>query len=158
MAAPQAGTVAVVGLKALQRDLTKLAGKNSPLAKALQQAGRSAAEPVAAETRSRLPQSDRADAQTGRLAGDVRVTASKTGAAVRMGRANLRYAGWVEFGGTRKVPHQSERPFLSQGRYMFPAARRLQGTTGRLYEANVTEAFASYRWTNQTTNGEAVHD
>jgi hypothetical protein len=75
-----------------------------------------------------------------------------------MGRTNLRYAGWVEFGGTRKVPHRSTRPFLSQGRYMFPAALELAGLSARLYSEAVTEVFANYPWTNTGTDPGGVHD
>jgi len=149
MAAP---TVAVVGLRALNRDIQRMTADRGPLFKAMAAAGRAAAEPVAAVTRSALPQ------HTGRLAGDVRVSATRSGAAVRMGRASLRYAGWVEFGGTRRVPHTSVRPYDPRGRYLFPAAVQLAPTSARLYAEAVTELFAGYPWTNTGTDPGGVHD
>ena len=148
--APQVG---VVGLRALQRDITKACADNGPILKAFQTAGRQAAEPVAAVARGAIPQ------DSGRLEADIRVTASKSGAAVRMGRASVRYAGWVEFGGTRKTPHTSTRPFQSAGRYLFPAGRRLAGTSAQLYSDALTRALAGLGWTNpDNTAPGSVHD
>ena len=145
----QAPQVAIVGMKALNRDLGRLCGQRGPLNKALAAAGRAAAEPVAAATRSRLPQ------VSGRLAGDVRVTATRSGAAVRMGRANLRYAGWVEFGGRRRVPHQSQRDYDSRGRYLFPAALNLAGQVAQRYSTATQTAIDAFGWTN---TGSDPHD
>ena len=100
-----APTVAVVGMRALMRDVTAMSGPRGALTLALINAARQAAEPLAAVTRSSLPQ------VSGRLAGDVRVSASRSGANVRMGRASVRYAGWVEFGGHRRAPHESSRDY-----------------------------------------------
>jgi hypothetical protein len=155
MAAPQ---VQVVGLRALNRDLQRLTDDRGPLNKLMAQAGRTAAEPVAAATRSALPQGDRPGELTGRLAGDVRVTASRSGASVRMGRSSIRYAGWVEFGGTRRTPHRSSRDYNPRGRYLFPNAVQLAARSARLYSDAVTRAFDNYPWTNTGTDPGGVHD
>ena len=149
-----AAAVGVVGMKALRRDINKqTTSTSSALYQAIRQAGREAAEPVAGLTRSVLPQ------DTGRLAGDVRVTATRTGAAVRMGRASIRYAGWVEFGGTRRAPHVSTRAYDPRGRYLFPAAVRLAPESARLYAAALQRVLSSSSiWTNKTTNSGEVHD
>jgi hypothetical protein len=146
--------VGIVGMRALRRDIARQTGQgNSAVYKAIRQAGLEAAEPVAGLTRSKLPQ------VTGRLAGDVRTTASRTGAAVRMGRSNLRYAGWAEFGGHRRVPHDSQREFLRQGRYLFPSSLQLASTSARLYSAALGRVLNnSSLWTNTTTNPAEVHD
>jgi bacteriophage HK97-gp10 putative tail-component len=146
-------TVAVVGLKALARDLSKASDERAgALLRYLKDAGREAAQPVASAARSAVPN------DKGRLQGDIRVTATRTGAAVRMGRKTVPYAGWVEFGGTRRRPHVSRRDFVQTGRYLFPAARRLSETTATLYEHKIQEAFDHFPWTNATTTAEAVHD
>jgi hypothetical protein len=148
-----APTVAVVGLRALNRDIARLVDDRGPLNKVMAAAGRVAAEPVAAATRSALPE------VSGRLSGDVRVTASRSGAAVRMGRTSLRYAGWVEFGGARQRPHLSQRPYRPQGRYLFPHAVELASTSARLYADALARGFAGYPWANTTTTDPgAVHD
>ena len=149
MAAP---TVGIVGLNALRRDLVKLTADAGPLNKAFAQAGMSAAEPVASATRSALPQ------VSGELATTVRVSRARSGAGVRMGNASHPYAGWVEFGGIRKAPHETSRPYLAQGRYLFPAARRLASTALEIYDRALLSALQSFDWTNETTNEGSVHD
>ena len=117
--------VDVVGLKALARDVNKLTDdQKGPLLKAMQSAGKTAAEPVAAATRSALPRSDR-KTDAGRLRGSVRTSGTRTGASVRMGSKAVPWAGWVEFGGTRHRPFPSHRDYVKDGRYLFPAARGL---------------------------------
>ena len=153
---PDAPKVGVVGMRALRRDFTELSGYDSQLNAAIVQAGMAAATPVANVTRSTLPEeSGRGE---GQLHGDVRVTATRTGAAVRMGRKSIPYAGWIEFGGTRHAPHDSVRPFVPTGQYMFPAAARLAQTSARLYSEALDKGLAEVDWTNTTTNPEAVHD
>src|SRR6516165_3588095 len=93
-----------------------------------------------------------------RLTADVRTSATKTGGAVRMGRASLRYAGWVEFGGHRKAPHPSTRQFEPRGRYLFPAALTLATAVANRYDQAVTQALNSFQWTNETTDAAGVHD
>jgi hypothetical protein len=145
----KAPVVAVIGMKALSKDLAKLTADRGALNKALSAAARQAVEPVAAATRSSLPQ------DSGRLAGTVRVSATRTGGAVRMGSTSARYAGWVEFGGTRRAPRLSTRPYLSQGRYMFPIAHRLAGEAAGIYSKATETAIAAFPWTNE---GNQPHD
>ena len=146
--------VGIVGARALRKDLSRLADDaTSPLYAAMKQAGKDAAEPVAAATRATLPH------VTGTLAADVRTSGTKTGAAVRMGRASVPYAGWVEFGGTRHKPHESERPFIKTGRYLYPAARDLGEQAARSHSDALAVLFErSDIWTNTTSDGSAVRD
>jgi hypothetical protein len=139
-------------MKALYADMARLGADTGPLVKALSAAGRLAVEPIAAATRSALPH------VTGALAGDVRTSASRTGAAVRYGRAKLNYAGWIEFGGTRHRPHESSRPFNPRGWYLMPAARTLADTAARMYSEATAKEFDSYPWTNAGSDGGSVHD
>ena len=143
---------AVIGLNALKRDLTKAAGDRGVINAAFSKAGKTAMDPIAAAVRGSLPH------VTGRLAGDVRVSATRSGGSLRMGRASLRYAGWVEFGGRRNAPFLSERDYVATGRYLFPAARQLAGEAVDLYSKALQEAIDAIPWTNTTTDGGAVHD
>ena len=149
MAAP---TVAVVGLRAMQKDLYRLVDDRGPLNRAFAAAGRQAAEPVYAAAKGALPQ------VSGRLANDLRIGATKSGATVRMGRASVRYAGWVEFGGHRKAPHESSRDYDPRGRYLFPNAVQLAARSARLYSDAVEQVFVGYPWTNTGTDPGSVHD
>lgn len=158
MAAPVVG---IVGAKALRKDLNRLVDDvKSPLYQAMTAAGKAAVEPVVALTREALPHSGRPDSahhRAGALAASVRSSGTRTGGNVRMGRANVPYAGWVEFGGAR--PDTSSRPFVPTGRYLFPAARGDAERAARAYADNLTSLFARPDiWTNSTTNPGAVHD
>ena len=149
--------VAIVGIKALAKDINKLADDTKgPLFKAIVAAGKTAAEPVAAATRSALPRSDRQTDDAGLLAGSVRSSGTRTGASVRMGSKTVPWAGWVEFGGTRHKPFVSSREFVKDGRYMFPAARGLAERSEQLYSAALQKVFTtSGVWTNP---GDDPHD
>lgn len=143
--------VAVVGMAALRRDLNRLATDQSSIVyQQIRQAGKQAAEPIASRARGSVPR------DTGTLAGDIRVSGSKTGATVRMGRQKVPYAGWVEFGGTR--PDGSTRTYVAAGRYLFPAAQGEAGRAAELYSAALQRAFDNAPWTNTTSDGSQVHD
>jgi hypothetical protein len=144
--------VAMVGLNALKRDLVKAAQDRGIINAAFSKAGTQAMQPIAGVVRGALPH------VTGRLAGDVRVTASRSGGTLRMGRASIRYAGWVEFGGRRRAPFESSRDYTPNGRYLFPAARRLAGEASQLYTVALQQAIGAIPWTNTTNDGGAVHD
>jgi hypothetical protein len=145
-------TVAVVGMRALRRDLNRMADDTaSPVYAQIKAAGKTAAEPVAAATRGSLPHT------SNRLSGDVRVSGTKTGAAVRMGRVAIPYAGWIEFGGSR--PDGSTREFIPTGRYLFPAARGLADVAAGLYSDALQRAINDPSvWTNTTDNPQGVTD
>jgi hypothetical protein len=149
MAAPVIG---LVGMSALRRDMKRLTDDDrSALYAAIKAAGKNAAEPVAARTRSTVANA------TGRLGGSVRTSGTRTGAAVRMGKASVPYAGWIEFGGAR--PDGSSREYLAGGRYLFPAAQGLGPVSADLYAAAMAHVLEmSGVWTNSTDDGGAVHD
>ena len=134
-------------MAALRRDMNRLGLDTGPLNKALAQAGRTAAEPVAAAVRESVPR------DSGTLAGDVRVTASRSGAAVRMGRASVPYAGPVDFGGW-----PGDREYKAGGRYLWPAGQALAAQAAELYSAAAQRALDTFNWTNQTTDAGAVRD
>jgi hypothetical protein len=144
-----APVVAVVGLRALQRDLARQADDaGSALGRAIRAAGKAAIEPVAARARAAVP------VRSGRLRRSIRTSGTKTGATVRMGRASVRYAGAIEFGG-----YPPGREYRPAGRYLFPAAAELGPVAAYQYQRVLTQVFASPAiWTNTTNDGGAVHD
>ena len=148
--------VGIVGAKALRRDINRLTDDiKSPLYKAMAQAGYEAVQPIVARTRSATRTGSGPRASGTRLEGTVRASRTRTGGAVRMGRANVPYAGWVEFGGVRHSPHESTREYRPGGRYLFPAARDLSARAATLYAQGLQRAFDSYHWTNEGAN---AHD
>jgi hypothetical protein len=150
MAAPVVG---VVGAKALRRDLNRLAEDvNGPLFNAMKRAGYAAVQPVVGATRAEIPSDG-----SGALAATVRASGTKTGGAVRMGRASVPYAGWFEFGGSR--PDGSERDYLPGGRALFPAARTDAERAAKDYSDALTKLFESSGiWTNTSADGGQIHD
>jgi hypothetical protein len=149
---PTTPTVDVIGLRALVRDANRLCADAGPLNEALKAAGRTAAEPVAAAARSAYPQ------RTGDLAGTVRVGATRSGASVRVGSAKVPYAAMVDFGGYPPKGGSSAYPYIQGGRYLYPAAEQWASTAAELYSVAAQRAFASFSWTNETTDAAAVHD
>ena len=145
--------VGIVGARALRKDLDRLASDvNGPLFNAMKRAGYHAVQPIVPATRAALPKQG-----TGRLAGSVRASAYRSGAAVRMGKSQVPYAGWIEFGGRR--PDGSNREYRPGGRYLFPAARDLAADAAKDYSAALEQLFGSSGiWTNTTTNPGSVHD
>jgi hypothetical protein len=132
-------------MAALRRDMVRLGADIGPLNKALAAAGKAAAEPVAAAAREALPR------DSGALSGTVRVSGTKSGASVRMGSKSVPYAGPVDFGGW-----PGEREFITNGRYLFPAAQGLVESVGALYSAATQRALDAFTWTNEGTS--TAHD
>lgn len=157
------GGVRLVGIKALLKDVDKLThDERSPLFAAMKRAGYNAVKPVATATREKIPDSTRKDSAThkhGALAGSVRPSAYRSGAAVRMGSKKAPFAGWMEFGGTRLRPNKSSRPFFANGRYLFFAARQLSQTAGTQYADEINQLFGRTAiWTNSSSTPGSVHD
>jgi hypothetical protein len=159
----QQSQVAIVGARALRRDVNRLCtDERSAVFSAMKKAGYAAVSPLVPIVRGALPTSGRADTQyhkSGALTGSARVSAYKSGAALRVGSKAIPYAPWVEFGGTRKRPHTSTRPYIPDGRYIFPAARGDAARAAAAYSDALTEVFASDAiWTNASPAAGSVHD
>ena len=134
--------VQIIGMKTLRRDLIKLDRDNVP--KALVEAGLAVANPLVDKIRNALPVSDTNHA--GRLRRSVRAGRVRTGATIRIGTKAVPYAGWVEFGGRRHSPHYSEREFVKDGRYIFPAARNEGPEAVQRYTDEIQKIIDSYPW------------
>jgi hypothetical protein len=144
----------LVGGQALLKDLSAMAAANGALARNLTEAGKQVGNPVAAVTRGALPQ------VSGRLAGDVRVEVDSDGpgADVVMGRSSLRYAGWIEFGGHRRVPHPSYREYDPRGRYLWPNAITVPAKAVTAFSAATQKTLDGYPWSNRGADPGSIHD
>jgi hypothetical protein len=146
----------VVGLKALMKDVNGLCkDERSALFAAMKKAGYTAVLPVVGRTRSALPVADPGRVRRpGALAASLRASAYRSGAAVRMGSKAEPYAGPVDFGG-----YPGERPYLPNGRYLFPAAEGEASRAVSEYSAAINDLFGRTAiWSNSTANPESVHD
>lgn len=124
------------GLAELRRDLAKI--DKETMAKAMIEAGLAISEPAARAISAALPH------RTGRLSGSVRASRIRTGAAVRTGTRAIPYAGPVEFGG-----YPGRRPYLPQGRYIFPTARGYAERAADKYVDEINKAINSFQWTKR---------
>jgi len=55
--------------------------------------------------------------RSGFMAANIWARKTRRGAKVGISKRVVRYAGWIEFGGTRG------RPYVAQGRYLYPTAK-----------------------------------
>jgi Bacteriophage HK97-gp10, putative tail-component len=59
---------------------------------------------------------------------------------VGIGGADVPYAGWIEFGGTRG------RPYVREGRYLYPAALAVEDELTTAAETTARDEIGRYRW------------
>lgn len=105
-------TIAVSGLRELSRSLSKVDGES---AKQLRIVFNEAAELVITTARPRIPR------RTGRAAGSLKTKSTRTAVRVAFGGPRAPYYPWLDFGGKVGRRKSVVRPFLSDGRYVYPA-------------------------------------
>jgi len=105
-------TVRVEGLSRLNRALR---GLNSELPKGLRLAANEAAGIVVDAARAKV------SSRTGTAARSIRAASTRTASRVTAGGKRAPYLPWLDYGG-RVGPNRSvRRPFISSGRYVYPA-------------------------------------
>jgi hypothetical protein len=147
MAAPR---TTVVGAVAFGRDIERMSAPGGALDKASTSAAEQVLRPAAATTRGSIPR------VSGAMAATVAVKAEPYGAVLSEGGDSVAYAGWVDFGGSR--PQSGPRPYLPQGRYLFPAVGDIEPAATAALSDAYSRVLASYGWTNTTSDGGQVHD
>ena len=93
---------------------------------------------------------------TGAAAGSVRAVIAGGGAAVRAGSAAVPYYGWLDFGGIiRHYPHANihhtmqhliKRPFIREGRYLYPTADESAVEMAPMVEAMLDRLAVKAGW------------
>ncbi|MBO0880549.1 MAG: hypothetical protein J2P17_09430 [Mycobacterium sp.] len=136
--ARQPAEIEFIGLRTIRRDLKKLNADEFP--QAMINAGLAVSEPLAGRVRTALP------FESGDLQRTVRTARIRTGAALRVGTKRVPYAPWIEFGGTRRRPHISSRPFIRDGRYIFPAARQAGPEAVIRYATEIQKVIDRFAW------------
>ena len=109
---PLIDAVRVEGLSQLNRSLRAL---GSDMPKALRLACNEAAGVVVDAARSGVPR------RTGRAAASIRASSTRTAARVTSGGTRAPYFPWLDYGGRVGRNKTARRPFIGDGRYVYPA-------------------------------------
>lgn len=107
-----ADPIRIQGLRDIQAALKEIDGEAQ---KKLRLVLNEAAEMVASEARSRMP------SKSGKARASVKVASSQREARVKIGAARAPYAPWLDFGGKVGREGSVVRPFLKDGRYVYPS-------------------------------------
>lgn len=102
--------IKVRGLKELNRNLREV---DRDLPNVLRAAGNQAAQIVVRDAKGRVPR------RSGRAAGSVKASSTRTAARVQGGGKRVPYYPWLDFGGHVGRNNSVSRPFLKEGRYIW---------------------------------------
>lgn len=103
--------IKITGLAEFSRNLRKL---NSDLPKALRIAHNEAAQLIVDWAQPRIPR------RSGRAAGTLKARSTRTESRVQGGSKRVPYYPWLDFGGRVGRRKSVARPFIKQGRYIYP--------------------------------------
>jgi hypothetical protein len=109
--------IGVTGLAEFNRGLRQL---DSDAPKALRIALNEAADLLIARTRPLIPR------RTGAAAGSLKAKSTRTSARVAVGGRRAPYYPWLDFGGRTGPKRSVERPFYTEGRYLYPTLKRVR--------------------------------
>lgn len=123
-----ADPVKIDGLAQFTRNLKKL---DAEVPKALRVALNEAAEIVLGYARPRVPR------RTGRAASTLKARSTRSAVRVAAGGRKAPYYPWLDFGGRVGRKKSVKRPFIGDGRYLYPALRAKRDE----FEAAVTRAL-----------------
>lgn len=110
--------VQVTGLAQFRRGLRDL-DRAAP--RALRVAGNEAAQLVVDSAKPTVPK------RSGRAANSIKVRSSQSVVRVVSGGARAPYMPWLDYGGNVGVNDTAHRKFEPDGRYVYPAYRRVKG-------------------------------
>lgn len=109
---PTIDPIPVEGLRALARQLRAV---SSDLPKAMRLAANEAADVVVQEARRRIPK------RSGKAAASIRAKSTRTAARISSGGRRAPYVPWLDYGGKVGRNNTASRPFISDGRYVYPS-------------------------------------
>lgn len=123
--------IQVKGLREVQAALRKV---DSELPKALRRVNLAAAEIVAQEARRRAP------VKTGKLRKSIKAQGQQRGASVKGGTpSRVPYFGFIDFGGVTGRYGNAKRPFIKDGRIIYPSVARRKQEALEFYERAVDD-------------------
>lgn len=128
---PTIDPVRIEGLAELARSLRAV---NSDLPKALRLAANKAAGIVVAEAQRNVPR------RTGRAAKSIKARSTRTAAKVTSGGPRAPYMPWLDYGGKVGRNDTAARPFIADGRYVYPAYRSKREEFERVLRESLADA------------------
>jgi len=118
--------VKVKGLAEFSRALKTL---DADLPKGLRIAMNGAADHLIGATRPQIPR------RTGRAAASLKAKSTRTAVRIGVGGRVAPWYPWLDFGGEGKVKGRPpKRPFVKEGRYLYPTLRRDRDSFQRIME------------------------
>lgn len=130
---PIVDAVEIVGLAALRRSLRAL-GAAAP--KALRVASNEAANLVVDTARPMVPR------RSGKAAASIKAKSTQSAARISSGGARAPYMPWLDYGGKVGRNNTASRPFIADGRYVYPAYRQRKSEFEKLITAAVQRIAA----------------
>lgn len=112
------GAVRIEGLREFQAALRRMDGK---LPRELRLVLNEAGQIVVRTAEPMVPH------RSGAAAASIKMASSQREARIKAGSARVPYYGWLDFGGAVGRNRSVKRPFIKQGRYLYPAFRRNEG-------------------------------
>lgn len=122
--------VTIKGLREFQAALRQM---DADLPKQLRLALNKASQLVIDYARPRVP------SRSGRARGSLKVRSSQREARVAAGGVRAPYYPWLDFGGRVGPDKSVRRPFLTEGRYVYPGLRQNREEITRVMEVALTD-------------------
>ncbi len=127
--------VEIGGLAALNRGL-RAVGAEAP--KRLRLAFNDSANLLVDEVRPTIP------SVTGAARASLKARSTRTSARVAVGGKRAAYFPWLDFGGQGRVAGRpAERPFLKEGRYVYPGLRRIRPDIEQSLQDGIEQVVAA---------------
>lgn len=122
--------VEVKGIKDLSKALRKI---DSEAPKGLRVALNGSADFLIGEARTLIPR------RTGRAAGSLKAKSTRTEVRISVGGSRARYYPWLDFGGRTGRKRSVVRPFIKEGRYLYPTLRKNRARFTTLLESSLND-------------------
>lgn len=106
-----AEVVSIEGLRELQAALKRIDGQSQ---KKLRVVLNDAVQIIAEEAKGKVP------TRSGRAAGSIKAQSSQREAQIKAGGGRAPYYPWLDFGGAVGRNNSVRRPFIKDGRYLYP--------------------------------------
>ncbi len=127
-------TIAVFGLSEFTRKLRKVDGE---AAKQIRVVFNEAAQLVVDTARPKVPR------RTGAAVGSLKTRSTRTAVRVAFGGDRARYFPWLDFGGRVGRNRSVFRPFLKDGRYVYPSYYERKADIERAMQRGIVEVARS---------------